>query len=112
VADSRANFTDTIAYIWLQEGNPKEAVRLLQQPGIVDADSGSDLLFRYAFALHALALEKEGDEKERLEREAQANLEKSLRDLHYVPSHELYLLRAYMTDEFTAQLANLSKEAN
>ncbi|MET4387314.1 uncharacterized protein YjbI with pentapeptide repeats [Bradyrhizobium sp. F1.4.3] len=112
LADSRANFTDTIAYIWLQEGNPKEAVRLLEQPGIVDADSGSDLLFRYAFALHALALEKEGDEKERLEREAQANLEKSLRDLHYVPSHELYLLRRYMTNEFKAQLANLSKEAN
>ncbi|WFU70505.1 pentapeptide repeat-containing protein [Bradyrhizobium sp. CB2312] len=112
LADSRANFTDTIAYIWLQEGNPKEAVRLLEQPGIVDANSDSDLLFRYAFALHALALEKEGDEKERLERKAQANLEKSLRDLHYVPSHELYLLRRYITGEFKAQLANLSKEAN
>ena len=107
------NFTDTKAYILLQEGEPAEAVKLLEQPGIIGTNSDGDLIFRYAFALHALALEKEGDEKERLEQKAQAYLEKSLRNRNYVPSHELYLLRRYITDEFKAKLAaSLSKEAN
>ena len=73
------NFTDTKAYILLQEGHPAEAVKLLEEPGIVDTNSDGDLLFRYAFALHALALEKEGDEKERLEQKAQAYLDNHLR---------------------------------
>ena len=85
----------------------------MEQPGIVAANSDGDLIFRYAFALHALALGKKGDEKERLEQKAQAYLEKSLQNRNYVPSHELYLLRRYITDEFRTKLADgLSKEAN
>ncbi len=109
IAKTRMNFTDTKAYILLQEGDPAGAVELLEKPGIIETNSDGDLIFRYAFALHALALEKEGDEKGRLEQKAQAYLEKSLRNRNYVPSHELYLLRRYITDEFKAKL---SKEAN
>ena len=113
IAKTRMNFTDTMAYILLQEGDPAEAVKLLEQPGIVETNSDGDLIFRYAFALHALALEKQGDEKERLERKSQAYLEKSLRNRNYVPSHELHLLRRYITDDFKTKLADsLSKEAN
>ena len=71
------------------------------------------MLFRYAFALHALALEKEGDEKEGLEQKARAFLDQSLEKRNYVPSHELHLLRRYITDDFKTKLADsLSKEAN
>jgi uncharacterized protein YjbI with pentapeptide repeats len=113
IAKNRANFTDTMAYILLQEGQPEKAVELLEQPGIVATNSDGDLIFRYAFALHALALGKKGDEKERLEQKAQAYLEKSLQNRNYVPSHELYLLRRYITDEFRTKLADgLGKEAN
>ena len=105
IAKTRMNFTDTMAYILLQEGDPAEAVKLLEQPGIVETNSDGDLIFRYAFALHALALEKQGDEKERLERKSQAYLEKSLRNRNYVPSHELHLLRRYITDDFKTKLA-------
>ena len=75
--------------------------------------SRGDLLFKYAVALRALAQEKAGDEKQRLDQKAEGYLEKSLKNRNYVPSHELYLLRRYITDEFKAQLATkLSKEAN
>jgi uncharacterized protein YjbI with pentapeptide repeats len=113
IADNNANFADTMAYILLQEGQPAEAVKLLEQPGIVDANSDGDLMFRYAVALHALAQEQQGDDKESLEQKAQAYLEKSLRNRNYVPSHELYLLRRYITDKFKDKLATiLSTEAN
>src|SRR5207302_8615062 len=105
IAKTRMNLTDTMAYILLQERDPAEAVRLLEQPGIVETKSDGDLIFRYAFALHALALKEKGDEKERLEQMARAYLEKSLKNRNYVPSHELYLLRGYIADEFKAQLA-------
>jgi hypothetical protein len=110
LADSRANFTDTKAYILLQEGQPEKAERL-ESDG---THSRGDLLFKYAIALHALAtLEKRDDEKLRLDQKAGAYLEKSLKNRNYVPSHELYLLRRYITDEFKEQLAaKLSKEAN
>jgi uncharacterized protein YjbI with pentapeptide repeats len=112
IATSSANFADTMAYILLQEGQPAEAVKLLK-PGIVQANPSGDSMFRYAIALHALALEKEGEEKERLEQQAQAYLASSLVDRNYVPSHELYTLRRYITDEFKTKLADtLSKEAN
>ena len=84
----------------------------MEEPGIVDTNSDGDLLFRYAFALHALALEKEGDEKERLEQKAQAFLDQSLEKRNYVPSHELHLLRRYITDEFRTKLADSLKEGN
>jgi uncharacterized protein YjbI with pentapeptide repeats len=110
---TNANFTDTMAYLLLQEGQPAEAVKLLEQPGIVETDSQGGLMFRYAVALHALALEDKGDDKQPLEQKAQAYLEKSLRDRNYVPSHELYLLRRYITGEFKDKLATLlSTEAN
>ena len=112
IAKTRRNFTDTKAYILLQEGHPAEAVKLLEEPGIVDTNSDGDLLFRYAFALHALALEKEGDEKERLEQKARAFLDQSLEKRNYVPSHELHLLRRYITDEFRTKLADSLKEGN
>ena len=112
IAKTRMNFTDTKAYILLQEGHPAEAVKLLEEPGIVDTNSDGDLLFRYAFALHALALEKEGDEKERLEQKARAFLDQSLEKRNYVPSHELHLLRRYITDEFKTKLADSLKEGN
>jgi hypothetical protein len=123
IDDNSVNFADTMAYILLQEGQPAEAIRLLEeQPSVVkslehasavEANSRGDLMFRYAIALHALALKKQGDEKERLEQKAQAYLEKSLRERYYVPSHELYLLRRYITDEFKDKLATLlSTEAN
>ena len=114
LADSRANFTDTKAYILLQQGEPKKAVELFERLEADGSHSRGDLLFKYAIALHALAtLEKREDEKLRLEEKARAHLEKSLKNRNYVPSHELYLLRNYITDEFKAQLAaKLSKEAN
>ena len=112
-ATTNANLTDTMAYILLQEGQPAEAVKLLEQPGIVETNSQGELVFRYAVALHALALEKKDDEKQPLEQKAQAYLEKSLRNRNYVPSHELFLLRRYITDEFKDKLvAILNTEAN
>ncbi|OCK59155.1 pentapeptide repeat-containing protein [Bradyrhizobium sp. LMTR 3] len=114
IDDNRANFTDTIAYTFLQERQPARAVKLLEQPGILETLRG-DLIFRYAVALHALALEKNGDEKKELDQKALTHLEFSLRDRNYVPSHELYLLRHYIMDkdEFKAKLATLlNQEAN
>jgi uncharacterized protein YjbI with pentapeptide repeats len=119
--DNSTNFADTMAYILLQEGQPAEAVKLLEeQPSVVklleqtsavEANSHGDLMFRYAIALHALALKKQGDEK--VEQKAQDYLTRSLRERYYVPSHELYLLRRYITGEFKDKLAALlSTEAN
>jgi len=71
------------------------------------------LIFKYAVAFHALALKTKGDEKERLDHEAEAYLKELLGNRYYVPSHELYLLRRCITEKFKANLAdNLSKEAN
>ncbi len=114
IDDNRANFTDTIAYIFLQERQPARAVELLEQPGILEILRG-DSIFRYAVALHALASEKNGDEKKELDQKALTHLEDALRNRNYVPSHELYLLRHYIMDkdEFKAKLADLlSQEAN
>jgi uncharacterized protein YjbI with pentapeptide repeats len=113
IAKTHANYTDTMAYILLQEDQPAEAIKLYEQPGIIGPNSQGDLIFKYAVALHAAALEKNGNEKERLDQEAQAYLEQSLRNRNYLPSHELYLLRRYIKDEFKAKVAaNLRKEAN
>jgi uncharacterized protein YjbI with pentapeptide repeats len=113
IAKNDANFTDTKAYILLQEDKPAKAVELYEQPGIVEPNSQGDLIFRYAVALHALAMTKTGDEMERLDQEAQLRLKQSLKNRNYIPSHELYLLGRYITDEFKAKLvANLSNDAN
>jgi hypothetical protein len=113
IAKNDANFTDTKAYILLQEEKPAKAVELYEQPGIVEPNSQGDLIFRYGVALHALAMTKTGDEKERLDQEAQLRLKQSLKNRNYIPSHELYLLRRYITGEFKAKLvANLSSDAN
>ncbi|WP_342732715.1 pentapeptide repeat-containing protein [Bradyrhizobium sp. B117] len=114
LADSRANFTDTKAYILLQLDKPKDAVDLFGGLERDEALSRGDLLFKYAIALHALAtLEKSDDERRRLDQKAETYLEKSLKGRNYVPSHELYLLRDYIKDAFRAQLAaKLSKESN
>jgi hypothetical protein len=107
------NIADTRAYIALQDRDPAKAVRLLKEAGIVEPTSDGGLMFRYAFALHALALKENGDNRQILEQEALAYLEKSLKGRNYVPSHELYLLRGYIADEFKVQLAaKLSNESN
>jgi hypothetical protein len=107
IANSSANFADTLAYIMLQQGRPEEAEKLLK-PGIEISQDGESM-FRYAVALHALASEKEGQDKEQLEQKAQAYLVNSLKDRNYVPSHELYLLRRYITDRFRDKMAALLK---
>lgn len=112
IAKTRMNFTDTKAYILLQEGDPAGAVKLFEEPGIIGANSDGDLLFRYALALHALALEKDGNVKEGLEQKAQAFLDQSLQKRNYVPSHELHLLHRYIKDEFKTNLADRLKEGN
>jgi hypothetical protein len=103
IATNRTNFADTMAYIWLQEGHPAQAVELLG-PGIETSPEG-DSMFRYAVALHALAQGKEQEERERLERKAQAYLASSLENRNYLPSHELYLLRHHITGKFKEKLA-------
>jgi hypothetical protein len=60
----------------------------LEQPGIVGTYLQRDLIFKYAIALHALALEKKGHENERLDQKAQAYLEQSLSTRNYVPRHD------------------------
>jgi Pentapeptide repeats (9 copies) len=113
IVNNDANFTDTKAYILLQEDRRPEAVESYEQPGIIEPSSQGDYIFKYAVALHALAMTKEGDEKKRLDQKAQLHLERSLKNRNYIPSHELYLLRRYITDEFRAKLiAYLSNDAN
>jgi hypothetical protein len=104
IVDNNANFADTMAYILLQEDKPAEAVDLYEQPGIIDSSSQGDYIFKYAIALHALAMTKAGDEKERLVQKAEDHLMQSLKNRNYIPSHELYLLRRYITGEFKARL--------
>jgi uncharacterized protein YjbI with pentapeptide repeats len=113
VAKTLANYTDTKAYILLQQSQPADAVKLYSEPGIIGPNSQADVIFKYAIALHALALDSTGDERKQLDEEAQDYLEQSLWDRNYLPSHELYLLRRYITDEFKVKLAaKLGKEAN
>lgn len=112
ISSKNAALADTMAYISLQEGQPVEAVKLLEFDVIPNNPAG-DSMFRYAVALHALALEKEGEEKEQLEQKAQTYLDNSLGSRNYVPSHELYLLRSYITGKFRDKLvADLIADAN
>ena len=103
---ARANLIDTQAYILLQQHNPSKAVDLLQ--GVEEnlktqnLELSSELAFRYAIALHAFAMEKSGVEGNNLEQRALTYLSTSVQT--YAPSHELYLLRSYITGDFEKQL--------
>ncbi len=98
---SEANFEDTLAYILMQdEGSPNreakltEAVELLKDAIAVRPEG--ELLFRYAVALNAV-----GEKPTKF-------LEDALREEQYEPSHELYLLSAYITGHFKNEIMNLT----
>ena len=57
----------------------------------------NEAIFRYALAQFAVGQRDE----------AIRNLKQALDDLKYVPSHEMYLLRRYITGEFLTNLETL-----
>ena len=74
----------------------------MEQPGIVGTYLQRDLIFKYAIALHALALEKRATKTSGSTRRHKRTWSSHC---NYVPRYELYLLR-----RFKAKLAaNLGK---
>jgi hypothetical protein len=96
------SFKDTFAYLLMQKGRMQEALPLLKF--LVEEAQEGGMMFRYAVTVHALAGEKAGSEKETLERDALTHLTEALGKKNYTPSHELYLLRKYITGELRAKL--------
>jgi hypothetical protein len=100
--DDLSNFGDTLAYILLQksEEDPKRRAKNLDDAvarlAVAAKSEDGEVLFRYAVALHATNKETE----------ARANLEKSLIEQQYDPSHELYLLGSYLTGDFKKRVAD------
>jgi hypothetical protein len=100
--DDLSNFGDTLAYILLQksEEDPKQRAKNLDDAvarlAVAAKSEDGEVLFRYAVALHATNKETE----------ARANLEKSLIEQQYDPSHELYLLGSYLTGDFKKRVAD------
>jgi tetratricopeptide (TPR) repeat protein len=101
VVREEVNNMDTLAYIQMQAGqigkaleNLRAAVQKAQENKV---SLGGDIIFRYALAQFAA-----GDRDEAIK-----NLTLAVDNLKYVPSHEMYLLRRYIKDEFLTTLQTL-----
>jgi hypothetical protein len=102
--DVSTYFNDTLAYILLQkpaeDATQKrknlERAEALWADSIKDAEG--DVQFRYAIALHALGRDNE----------ANRYLDKAVIDEFYEPSHELYLLKDYITGDFRQRILKLT----
>ena len=103
VAREEANNTDTLAYIQMQAGKMSEALENLkaaiQKMQVHEATFGKEVIFRYAVAQFA------ADQRD----EAIKNLKWAVDNLKYVPSHEMYLLRQHIKDEFLTNLESLMR---
>jgi uncharacterized protein YjbI with pentapeptide repeats len=89
--DVRYNFGDTLGYILLQEGKPFEAADVLAK------NPNGDGMFKFAVALNALGRTEDSDRY----------LTLAIEEKHFMPSHEMYLLRRYITGKFREQLQKL-----
>jgi hypothetical protein len=98
LARTRANVQDTLGYILMQKGNLEEAQRLLSD-AVALTDDG-EILFRYA-----LTLSMRGNRDH-----ATVNLKKSIGEQGYIPSHELYLLKGRISEQFLAEIDSASSE--
>jgi tetratricopeptide (TPR) repeat protein len=104
----KAEFQDTLAYVLLQESETQadpakkqtidRAVAHLSDASQVSNEA--EVWFRYAVALHAAGQTAE----------ASTELDKALQT--YEPSHELYLLRAYITGDFKQRIIRLTGRLN
>jgi len=96
-----ANDIDTLAYIQMQAGKMSEALENLK--AAVQKVQGHEptfrnaMIFRYAVAQFATGQRDE----------AIRNLKLAVDTLQYVPSHEMYLLRKHIKDEFLTNLESL-----
>jgi tetratricopeptide (TPR) repeat protein len=101
VVREEANDMDTLAYVQMQEGKMSEALEnfkaATQKVQGYEATLGKALIFRYALA-QFIAGQRD---------EAIKNLKRSVDSLKYVPSHEMYLLRQHIKDEFLTNLESL-----
>ena len=100
VVREETNEMDTLAYIQMQAGkmsdaleNLNAAIQKAQEYGV----TSNDAIFRYALAQFAAGHRHE----------AIGNLKRAVDTLKYVPSHELYLLRQHIKDEFRTTLEGL-----
>jgi hypothetical protein len=94
----RASFEDTLGYILLQIGDVNGAASALNNTeGLLDKSG----LFRYSIVEHASG-EKVHDEV--VEKKAIKDLDRSLEDNDYFPSHELSRLKSYITGRFKEEL--------
>jgi hypothetical protein len=97
-----ASFNDTLAYILMQEPDPKKQESSLTEALRLFTDSAESLskgqLFRYAIALHASNQHQNVD----------AILQKALIKQQHEPSHEFYLLKRYFVDELKARYAKIT----
>jgi hypothetical protein len=105
----------TLGYILLQEGDRSERPTKIQDAlGYLAADAKESReggpLFLYAVALDAA--EGEGvcpltpQTPHRCTSEANAKLDEALFDRQYEPSHELYVLKSYITGDFKQWVIN------
>jgi Novel STAND NTPase 1/Pentapeptide repeats (9 copies) len=93
-----ANNMDTLAYIQMQRDKMSEALENLKAAvEKMQGREGSDLLFRYALAQFV-----EGQRDEAIR-----SLTLAVDRGKYVPSHEMYLLRQHIKDEFLTNLESL-----
>src|SRR5262249_23142741 len=101
VVREEANSLDTLAYIQMQRGKMSEALEnlkaALQKVQGHEATFRNAIIFRYAVAQFA-----EGQTDEAIR-----NLRLAVDNEKYVPSHEMYLLKQYMTGEFLTVLETL-----
>ncbi|BAM89493.1 hypothetical protein S58_35000 [Bradyrhizobium oligotrophicum S58] len=102
--DPYNNLLDTRAYIFLQQGKIDEAKAALEKLSNRRLETYGASLFKYAVARTVYALGRPDPEKSLLTSQAMADLDRAIRELNYVPSHELYLLAGIMTDDFKEAL--------
>ena len=94
-ADLTADHNDTRAYILMQMPGRMAEAREIYRTIPLSGDERGARIFRSALALFA-----SGDKGRAI-----AELKRSLAE-HYVPSHELYTLKAHIKDEFQTELYN------
>src|SRR5262249_8066799 len=94
----QANYLDTLAYIQMQKGKIREALNNWEIAiQIKQTETRYETIFRYALAQFVAGQRDK----------AIRNLVLSVDIGRYVPSHEMYLLRQHIRDEFLTNLESL-----